>query len=247
MHSGELAKLAGVTVRTLRHYHQIGILDEPERGHNGYRSYDLHDLIRVLRIKRLASLGIALERMPELLDDSAGNAEELLDELDGELAAQIERLTAQREMIARLRDHNAAPDLPPELAPFLAAFAAAGVSPELARFDREQSVLLAHIVGAEGMPRLARYYERLTEPESIEAVTAIAESFDQLGAHSTEREIDDLVERFIDRFHPLVEEFAAVEPTLDSGVSAKVFAQYEADLLNDQQRKVLARLSELLG
>ena len=45
MRSGELAALAGVTVRTLRHYHQIGLLPEPERGGNGYRDYDVHDLL----------------------------------------------------------------------------------------------------------------------------------------------------------------------------------------------------------
>lgn len=247
MHSGELAKLAGVTVRTLRHYHQIGILDEPERSHNGYRSYDVHDLIRVLRIKRLASLGIALEKMPELLDDAAESSEELLNELDGELAAQVDRLVAQREMIAHLRQHNASPDLPPELAPFLAAFAAAGVSPKLAKFDREQSVLLAHIVGVEGMPQLTRYYERLTEPENIDVATAIAQRFDHLGDHSTEQEIDELVERFVAGFQPLIEEFAVAEISVNPAISAQVFARYEEDLLNDQQREVLARLSAQLG
>jgi DNA-binding transcriptional MerR regulator len=33
-----LAAYAGVTVRALRHYHQIGLLPEPERDHSGYRS-----------------------------------------------------------------------------------------------------------------------------------------------------------------------------------------------------------------
>ncbi|WP_084195160.1 MerR family DNA-binding transcriptional regulator [Streptosporangium amethystogenes] len=37
MNSSELGSLAGVTVRALRHYHQVGVLDEPPRGPNGYR------------------------------------------------------------------------------------------------------------------------------------------------------------------------------------------------------------------
>ena len=49
--SNELAKLAGVTVRTLRHYHAIGLLDEPPRQANGYRDYRPEDLLRVLRIR----------------------------------------------------------------------------------------------------------------------------------------------------------------------------------------------------
>src|SRR5690606_35746557 len=143
---------------------------------NGYREYDVHDLIRVLRIRRLASLGIPLERMPNLLDDAGEDAGELLDELDAELAAQIDRLAQQRDLIARLRDSNAAPDLPPELAPFLAAFAN-GLSPELARFDRDQSVLLAHLVGGDGMPRIVRFYERLSGPELFSAAAAVSERF----------------------------------------------------------------------
>ncbi|WP_270479843.1 MerR family DNA-binding transcriptional regulator [Collinsella tanakaei] len=51
MKSNELAKLAGVTVRTLRHYHAIGLLDEPPRQANGYRDYRPEDLLRVLRIR----------------------------------------------------------------------------------------------------------------------------------------------------------------------------------------------------
>ena len=41
----ELANLVGVTVRTVRHYHRLGLLPEPERRGNGYRSYGPADLI----------------------------------------------------------------------------------------------------------------------------------------------------------------------------------------------------------
>lgn len=61
MRSKELADLAGVTVRALRHYHQLGLLPEPPRAKNGYREYGAVDLARVLRIKRLSSLGISLQ------------------------------------------------------------------------------------------------------------------------------------------------------------------------------------------
>ena len=43
MRSNEVAKLAGVTVRTLRHYHQLGLLSEPPRRANGYRDYSPAD------------------------------------------------------------------------------------------------------------------------------------------------------------------------------------------------------------
>lgn len=69
MRSNEVAKTAGVTVRTLRHYHQLGLLPEPPRSANGYREYTAADLARVLRIKRLASLGFPLARIGALLEE----------------------------------------------------------------------------------------------------------------------------------------------------------------------------------
>ena len=69
MKSNELAKLAGVTVRTLRHYHAIGLLDEPPRQANGYRDYRPQDLLRVLRIRQLASLGFPLDQVAGMLDE----------------------------------------------------------------------------------------------------------------------------------------------------------------------------------
>ena len=67
MLSKDVAYLSGVTVRTLRHYHQIGILPEPPRLENGYRDYGVVDVARVLRIKRLASLGLSLEQILSLI------------------------------------------------------------------------------------------------------------------------------------------------------------------------------------
>lgn len=95
MRSKEIADLAGVTVRTLRHYRKIGLLREPERAENGYCEYTVNDLVRLLRIKTLSSLGFSLVDIAHMLDadDAAqgGSAyDDKLDELDRELASQIE-------------------------------------------------------------------------------------------------------------------------------------------------------------
>lgn len=247
MHSGELARLAGVTVRALRHYHQVGVLAEPARRSNGYREYDVHDLIRVLRITRLASLGIPLERMPGLLDDTSDDAGALLDELDAEMAGQIDRLTRQRDLIARLRDHNAAPDLPPELAPFLMVFATAGLPPELVKIDRDQSILLAHLVGDDGMPQLTAFYEKLSDPGLAPTVTAISERFAQLGPASTEQDIADLIDSFVTTFAVVIEEYAGSGSPLDLGGKAGIFSEFVTDLLNEQQQRALAGLEHRLN
>lgn len=248
MHSGELARLAGVTVRTLRHYHEVGVLAEPERRSNGYRDYTVHDLIRVLRIRRLASLGIALDTMGDLLDGTGRAAGDLLDSLDSELAARIELLTRQRNLIARLREDDVAPDLPPELAPFLAVFAGTDVSPDLARFDREQSILIAHLAGEDGVAYIARLYRLLSDPEVAPIVQSVNRQFDKLGPHSADDEIEELIDTFMSVVVPVMTTgVTEPEPGIDQRLLTEFVTEYSDDLLNEQQRRTLAELGHRLG
>lgn len=243
MNSSELGSLAGVTVRALRHYHQVGVLDEPSRASNGYRQYDVHDLIRVLRIKRLAALGIPLEQMPALLDQTSDQSTELLDEIDQELAEHIARLTAQRELIAQLQNAKAAPDLPPDLAHFLTAYASGGLSPTMAQIDRDQTVLLAHLVGTEGMPHLVNFYERISDPDLLPAITRITAQFDGLTSDTSEEELGRFVDEFVTTFTPMVRELNTTAPDLAPAGATGLFAEYTTDVLNRTQQHAL----ELIG
>jgi len=103
MRIGELAGLAGVSTRTVRHYHRIGLLPEPRRRENGYRSYELRDLVLLLRARRLAEVGLSLEDVADALSsDRNRDLVEILQEIDGDLATQQERIAAQRAAIADL-------------------------------------------------------------------------------------------------------------------------------------------------
>jgi DNA-binding transcriptional MerR regulator len=64
----QLAGYAGVTVRAVRHYHQVGLLPEPERDASGYRTYDARAVVRLIRIRTLAEAGVPLGRVQELLE-----------------------------------------------------------------------------------------------------------------------------------------------------------------------------------
>ncbi len=63
LHIGEVAHLLGVTQKTIRHYHKVGLLAEPARSQGGYRLYTTSDLRRVLRIRRLQALGLSLKQI----------------------------------------------------------------------------------------------------------------------------------------------------------------------------------------
>lgn len=246
MRSSELASIAGVTVRALRHYHQLGILQEPPRSANGYREYDVHHLVRVLRITRLAGLGFPLQQLPGLLDQPDEDPVSQLDQLDAELAARIARLTAQRELVARLRRDRAAPDLPPELAPYAALLTASGTPPRIARLDREQLILLAHLVGAERLPAIARLYGRLAEPGLLAAATEVSVRFAELDEESGDEALQGLADDLIAVVAAVAEEFSGAEHPLDLGDAAALLAEHSNDLLNSAQKRVLALVESRL-
>src|SRR5688500_13802722 len=101
MRIGELAAAIGVTTRTLRHYHHLGLLPEPERRPNGYRDYGLRHAVVLARIRRLTELGLGLAEVRDVLADDAGrDLAEVLAELDDDLARQEQAI---RERRARLR------------------------------------------------------------------------------------------------------------------------------------------------
>ena len=64
----EIAKLAGTTSRTLRHYDDIGLLPPTRIGGNGYRYYDDDALVRLQRIMLLRDLGLGLPAIADVLD-----------------------------------------------------------------------------------------------------------------------------------------------------------------------------------
>ncbi len=73
----QIAKLAGTTSRTLRHYDDIGLLAPSSIGHNGYRYYDQAALVRLQRIMLLRELGLGLPQIADVLDREASEAHAL--------------------------------------------------------------------------------------------------------------------------------------------------------------------------
>ncbi|MEV0621779.1 MerR family transcriptional regulator [Nonomuraea sp. NPDC050404] len=230
MRSSELAALAGVTIRTVRHYLQIGILDEPERSVNGYRDYDVSHLVRLLRITRLTELGLPLAALPDVLDNP-GAADKLLDELDQQAAAEMERLAGRRAAIARLRSHGALPDLPPEMAAFGPTLSAiADVSPDAARHEHEQVVLISHLLGETGTSAFAGAMAQhsLFTP----ATTDLLRRFAELGPDTPQEGIEQVAEDMVTLYRPLLENW----PDIGFGADvSSLLAAYGERTLNEQQ------------
>ncbi|TVL89979.1 MerR family transcriptional regulator [Streptomyces sp. SAJ15] len=182
MRIGELAALAGVSTRTVRHYHHLGLLPEPRRLANGYRVYGLRDAVALARVRRLTELGLGLDEVRDVLADDAGRElPEVLAELDADLARQEEALRARRARLGvLLRQAEEAGGLPAEgpvseeLAALFGEMARAsaarpGPEPAMAAQERELLALIDSTAPPEARARLhAMLGEAAAAPGAIE-------------------------------------------------------------------------------
>lgn len=236
MLSSEIADLAGVTVRTVRHYHQVGLLPEPPRSSAGYRHYDISHLVQLLRIKRLTALGVPLSELSSVLDVPSA-AENLLEELDLQAAAEIDRLNARRARIAALRRSGSPPDLAPELAAWRST-PEASLPEELSRLEHEQLVLLGHLLGD-------RDHEVFTEgfaALNARMIAPLTARFAALDADTPDVEVDSLIHEMISVLRPVQARFADL-PRLDDQV-AELMDELTERRLRPVQRRVLRRIQE---
>ncbi|WP_193599010.1 MerR family transcriptional regulator [Microbacterium sp. YJN-G] len=90
----EIARLAGTTSRTLRHYDDIGLLAPSRVAANGYRHYDQAALVRLQRILLLRELGLGLPQITQVIDREHSEASALETHLAW-LRQQQQRLTRQ--------------------------------------------------------------------------------------------------------------------------------------------------------
>jgi MerR family transcriptional regulator, thiopeptide resistance regulator len=91
---GEVAELAGVTVRTLHHYDELGLLSPSDRSEAGYRLYSYADLARLQEILIWRQLGFALAEIQALLDDPGYDRISALERQRELVDREVERLAA---------------------------------------------------------------------------------------------------------------------------------------------------------
>src|SRR3569833_1415927 len=99
---GQLAAYVGVTVRAVRHYHQIGLLPEPGRDASGYRRYGATAAVSLIKIRPLASAGVPLSHIGQMLEADESTFSEAVQRIDTQLREEIERLEASRKQLAQL-------------------------------------------------------------------------------------------------------------------------------------------------
>ncbi|MFF7214725.1 MerR family transcriptional regulator [Streptomyces sp. NPDC008238] len=129
MQIGEVAARTGLSLRTIRHYEETGLVTPSARSQGGFRLYTETDVARLMVIRRMKPLGFTLDQMRDLLDavdrldgaDPPGGAEReaLLDRVrayEREAARKIEELRVQlsraEDFAATLRARLSGPGRP---------------------------------------------------------------------------------------------------------------------------------------
>lgn len=232
----EIAELAGTSLRAVRHYHQIGLLAEPERSSNNYKQYGVAHIVRLVRIKRLVDLGFSLPQIADM-GDADDHPEEALQALDAELAATIERLQRVRVELGTILRSSAPTDLPPE-------FVEPDVVAKLSDADRSLVVVLTRVLGPQGL----KVYADLLENAPAEPSVAV---FDDIPADADEATRQDIAERIV----PYIRAIYAAHPgLLESRTDAPGGARFAndtiaaamSDLYNTAQLDILRRAQQIL-
>ncbi|MER5967326.1 MerR family transcriptional regulator [Streptomyces sp. NPDC002057] len=164
---GQAAAFVGVTIKTVRHYHRLGLVAEPERDGSGYRRYGSADLLRLVQARTLAAAGVPLAEVGDLLDADPERFAASLDDVHRRLTAQVEDLIARRDTLHRLAQGDRAL-LPDRACAVLDRLAGLGFGPDYVATQREALVLARALVPEIFDTFLTRLEHSLDDPEFVE-------------------------------------------------------------------------------
>ncbi|WP_022892588.1 MerR family transcriptional regulator [Agromyces subbeticus] len=187
---GLAAAFAGVTVKTVRHYHRLGLVEEPQRDSSGYRRYGSEELLRLVQVRTLATAGVPLAEIASLLDAGSEQFAAALTDVEQRLTAQIADLIERRSTLHRLADGDRAL-LPDRACAVLDRMRTLGFSADYVAGQRE-GLVLARALLPDGFDAFVAQTElRLDDPRYVELI--------QLGWEAENWDPDD----------PRIEELAA--------------------------------------
>jgi DNA-binding transcriptional MerR regulator len=161
---GQLAAYAGVTIKAVRHYHQRGLLEEPQRDSSGYRRYSAQHAIDLVKIKTLAEAGVPLARVKELLTASPDRFAAAITEIDRNLQERAKELRRTRERIARLSAGDRL-FVSAEVADYLERLQELGVSQRTVKMERDGWILMQSASPKQAAIWLAEKRDAIGDPE----------------------------------------------------------------------------------
>ena len=161
---GQLAGYAGVTIKTVRHYHQRGLLAEPPRDASGYRRYTAQNAIDLLKIRTLAEAGVPLARIKRVLTAEPDEFAAAIAEIDHDLPRRAEELVRTRQRIAQLRGGDRL-FVSADVADFLDRLHLLGVSRRTVDMERDLWILIQSVSPRQAAVWIADKRDAMDDPE----------------------------------------------------------------------------------
>lgn len=213
MRAKDLAELAHTTVRTIRYYHQIGLLAVPAPG-TSWRSYGFAHLSRLMRIRWLVESGVPLAEVPHMLRPP-GSADErslVIEDLDAVLTsidAKISLLTGQRDRVAslveRVSTHGRLSPIPASIQRLYAAWLERSLPPDMVEAIQHERYLVELACYRGALPEDVVTLIEALDAADLDQVCSLWDECHRLdvatGQHltaSTRERIDDVVQRTLD-------------------------------------------------
>ncbi|WP_193636318.1 MerR family transcriptional regulator [Brachybacterium subflavum] len=234
----EIADLAGTTLRTVRHYHEIGLLPEPPRGTNGYKSYGVSHLTQLLHIRRLVEFGAPLSEIRTMdlsVDSGSASAGYLttLRRLDDEAQRAILRFQAIRAGIRQeLKAHEDGPE-------------GEGDGQELSPADEDFMKVLSRVLRADALESWNALHDSAPRDAALVAFADIDDAASPERRAEVATELVDVIRRIYSD-HPEL-----VAPALASGrqrpIAREAIGVALKELYRPAQLDVLARVNTLLS
>ncbi|WP_175412739.1 MerR family transcriptional regulator [Streptomyces sp. TRM64462] len=236
----QAAAFAGVTVKTVRHYHRLGLVDEPRRDTSGYRRYTSTDLLRLVQVRTLAGAGVPLAEIGDLLDADPERFATKLDDVERRLTERIDELVARRDTLHRLADGDRAL-LPDRACALLDRLAELGFPPDYAASQRE-GLVLARALAPEFLDGfLTQLEHRLDDPEYVELSKR---SWEAVSWDPDDPRLDELASALADNLltnRELMEEQADFFSTPDAATRYELINNHRAE-----EAPTLTRLTALI-
>ncbi len=234
----EVAELAGVTPRTVRYYHSIGLLAEPPRDGSGYRRYGGKEVIELVRIVRLRAVGMPLPQIAQRVAEADEDSDDApltgaLDALADELDAEIKRLISARDRLRELAVSEAFDQPVKVLTRALQSQGVLGPADHL-RTGEQWAAALLDALHPEGMPGVLAQASRLFgDSTAMAALRPLRRRLGKLSARSTPEEIA-----------ALAADVAALLPRADVGTQVDIglVDLLLTDRLNPTQQRFMHQL-----
>lgn len=225
---GDAASFVGTTPRAIRHYHEIGLLPEPERGSDDRRRYGYAEMIRLLWIRKMADAGVALDDIRDAIADtalggadSARNVAEILERLEHTLIARQAELQRQQAAVQRMRARGSRMGLLSDLVTRRLEGLPEG---SLRQADLDNLLLIERIFGPLGAAiNASRYIALATHP-------GLRDESDRVDAE--EEALDDTVAVDDPRVARVAAERHAFETALNAVIDDSGLAQAEDALVD---------------